>query len=83
MLDGLCLSWGEADVVELFEPGVLGDGAEYTHDEAVAAYLVLGVMSCKESECALVLVLLGGCVVFEVCNLDLDGVSARELDNDD
>eukprot|EP00961_Rhodomonas_salina_P295736 3935741-Rhodomonas_salina.1 len=62
-------------------PGVLGDDAEDTHEEAVAAYLVLRVLGCEESKGALVLVLFDGCVVLEVC--DLDGVAACELDDDD
>eukprot|EP00961_Rhodomonas_salina_P277940 3755643-Rhodomonas_salina.2 len=83
MLDGVCLCWGEPDVVELFQPGVLGDGAEDARDEAMAADLVLGVFGCEESKSALVLVLVlfGGCVVLEV--RDLDSVAARELDDDD
>eukprot|EP00961_Rhodomonas_salina_P226827 3066905-Rhodomonas_salina.1 len=50
----------------MFQPGVLGDGAEDAHDEAVAAYLVLRVLGCEELKSALVLVLFGGCVVFEL-----------------
>eukprot|EP00961_Rhodomonas_salina_P062108 833734-Rhodomonas_salina.4 len=43
----------EADVIELFKPGVsgLGDGAdsEDTHDEAVASDLVAWVLGCEQS----------------------------------
>eukprot|EP00961_Rhodomonas_salina_P049476 664433-Rhodomonas_salina.1 len=75
------LGVSEPGLLEVCSPGVVGDGAEDAHDEAMAADYVSWVFVGEELCCAVVLYVFAGGSVLEVA--EFYGVAACEFHHDD